>query len=212
MINVVALVEGKAELLFVSGVLRAYLEPIGVRIKPILMGDPASMRRGGGDGGVRRWKATLPEILRVLKSGAICTTMFDFYGMPSDRPAREMLLLCRGRSGLSTSSRPWQRKSPQQREMFLTRNGSSPMCDCTSSRPSCLPSHWRSPPLLRNGQSPRVLRKSTASFSRCSDPPVIPKRSMTDAITVRPTRSCASLTSSQSPVEGRPTSRELTAR
>lgn len=38
--------------------------------------------------GVRRWPPVRNDILRTLKEGRYCTTMFDLYGMPHDWPGR----------------------------------------------------------------------------------------------------------------------------
>lgn len=82
MIDVVAVVEGPTEQAFVSRVLTPHLVLEGVSVRPILSG------KSGKRGGVLRWSAAKQDLLRVLRPGRCCTTMFDFYGMPPDWPGR----------------------------------------------------------------------------------------------------------------------------
>ena len=84
MIEIAALVEGQTELDFVSRVLAPHLGLMGVSIWGTLPG------RVHKRGGVPAWEAVRGDILRYLKHrvGRICTTMFDFYGMPLDWPGR----------------------------------------------------------------------------------------------------------------------------
>lgn len=80
--EVVAVVEGQTELAFVTDPLAAHLAPLNVNIWAVLSG------KAGKRGGVRKWESARNDILRNLKAGRTCTTMFDFYGMPSDWPGR----------------------------------------------------------------------------------------------------------------------------
>lgn len=82
MIDVVAVVEGPTEQAFISRVLAPHLVLEGVSVRPILSG------KSGKRGGVPRWSAAKQDLLRVLRQGRCCTTMFDFYGMPLDWPGR----------------------------------------------------------------------------------------------------------------------------
>jgi len=82
--EVVAIVEGQTEQAFVREHLAAYLGGCGIAICARLPGRAA--RRGG----VRTWESVRGDILRTLRErrGRICTTMFDFNGMPEDWPGR----------------------------------------------------------------------------------------------------------------------------
>ena len=84
MVDVTAIVEGETEQGFVNEVLASHLGARGVSIWPIF---PGRRRRSGG---VRPWDSVRGDILRALRerSGRICTTMFDFYGLPEDWPGR----------------------------------------------------------------------------------------------------------------------------
>lgn len=84
MSDVVAIVEGQTEQTFVRDHLAAHLGGRGIAIGARLPGRVA--RRGG----VRAWESVRGDILRTLRErrGRVCTTMFDFYGMPTDWPGR----------------------------------------------------------------------------------------------------------------------------
>lgn len=82
MAEVVAIVEGRTEQTFVRHQLAEHLGYRGITIWPVL---PGKARRQGG---VRRWPSARNDILRTLKEGRFCTTMFDYYAMPNDWPGR----------------------------------------------------------------------------------------------------------------------------
>jgi len=83
-VHVLALVEGKTEQAFVTTLLTAHLNKHRVDIIARLPG--RAERRGG----VRPWQSVRANILHTLRKwrGCVCTTMFDFYAMPSDWPGR----------------------------------------------------------------------------------------------------------------------------
>ena len=85
MSRVRALVEGQTEQGFVRDVLAPHLTLQGVYLFATLVGKP------GHRGGVRPWQSVQRDILRVLKQdqAVYCTTMFDYYGLPSDWPGRQ---------------------------------------------------------------------------------------------------------------------------
>jgi len=79
MSNVVAIVEGRTEQTFVREHLAAYLGVRGVYI--------VALQRGG----VKPWKSIRNDILETLQEWhgkCVCTTMYDFYAMPTDWPGR----------------------------------------------------------------------------------------------------------------------------
>jgi hypothetical protein len=82
MSDVVAIVEGRTEQVFVKDQLAAHLGCRGITIRAILSG------RKGKDGGVKPWDSIKGDILRTLRMGCYCTTMFDYYAMPDTWPGR----------------------------------------------------------------------------------------------------------------------------
>lgn len=82
MVEVVAIVEGETEQTFVRDQLAPHLMLMGTNIWAVLPG------RNRKKGGVKKWQAAKDDILRTLKEGRYCTTMFDFFGMPNDWPGR----------------------------------------------------------------------------------------------------------------------------
>jgi len=87
MLEVCVVVEGQTEMAFVSEVLVPHLAE-RLRIWPALV------RKPGQPGGVPHWLVARRDILNHLKSGAgkravHVTTMFDYYGMPTDWPGRD---------------------------------------------------------------------------------------------------------------------------
>lgn len=83
MSEIVALVEGQTEQAFIRDQLAARLGCQGISIWAVLSG---KTRRQGG---VKKWDVARNDILRTLKEGRYCTTMFDYYGMPLDWPGRD---------------------------------------------------------------------------------------------------------------------------
>jgi hypothetical protein len=82
MIRLLALVEGPTERNFGQQILAAHLGTHGVAFSPKVIGKP------GHKGGCR-WEVARRDILALLKQGrGLCTTMFDFYGLPGDWPGR----------------------------------------------------------------------------------------------------------------------------
>jgi hypothetical protein len=85
MVRVHVLVEGQTEETFVKSVLQPHFNPRGTYLFPRLIGKP------GHKGGIGEYPRAHRDILAALKQdeGALCTTMFDYYGMPSGWPCRE---------------------------------------------------------------------------------------------------------------------------
>lgn len=83
MIRVAALVEGPTERNFGQLILAPHLARHHVAFHPKVIGKP-------GHKGGNRWSIAQREILALLRQGfAHCTTMFDFYALPSDWPGRK---------------------------------------------------------------------------------------------------------------------------
>ncbi len=80
--DLVAIVEGQTEQTFVRNQLAPYLGDRGVAIRAVLSGKTRKQ------GGIRKWEVSRNDIIRTLKEGCYCTTMFDFYAMPNDWPGR----------------------------------------------------------------------------------------------------------------------------
>ncbi|MBI5862907.1 MAG: DUF4276 family protein, partial [Planctomycetes bacterium] len=82
--RVLALVEGQTEQTFVRDVLAPELALRGVYLTARLIGKP------GHKGGMRSYAAARHEILKLLQEDArrYCTTMFDYYRLPTDWPGR----------------------------------------------------------------------------------------------------------------------------
>jgi hypothetical protein len=85
MSRVIAVVEGVTEQRFVREILAPYLGQFGIWMDARLVGKP------GHKGGVGPYPRAKGDILAVLKTdpAVICTTMFDYYAMPSDWPGCE---------------------------------------------------------------------------------------------------------------------------
>lgn len=83
MSRVLVFVEGSTELTFVREIVAPHLSQFGLTATPTLAGKP-------GSGGVPPFSRLLGEVVALLRndSNIICTTMFDFYGMPSNWPQR----------------------------------------------------------------------------------------------------------------------------
>jgi hypothetical protein len=84
MIEVLVVVEGKTEQLFVNDQLALALAPQGVFVRARLLGSP------GHKGGNLDPQRLLKDVTTILKQrrGLVCTTMFDFYGLPGDFPGK----------------------------------------------------------------------------------------------------------------------------
>ncbi|HKQ50055.1 MAG TPA: DUF4276 family protein [Phycisphaerae bacterium] len=81
-VEIVAIVEGQTEQTFVRDQLAEHLGSFGFAIWAILSGK--TQRQGG----VKKWDSARNDIIRPLRAGRFCTTMFDYYAMPSDWPGR----------------------------------------------------------------------------------------------------------------------------
>ena len=82
MSELVIIVEGQTEQAFVQQHLQRYLGRRGLMVSAVLPG------RRKNHGGVPHWETARDDIVRTLHSGACCTTMFDFYGLPHTWPGR----------------------------------------------------------------------------------------------------------------------------
>jgi len=81
------LVEGPTEILFVNEILKPHFYERGIYIKPFLFQKA---------GGVPKYSISQKQILNTVKSdpSCCCTTMVDFYGIPTDWPGREQANHC----------------------------------------------------------------------------------------------------------------------
>lgn len=80
--ELVAIVEGETEQTFVRDQLAGHLALHNTTVWPVLPG------RHRNHGGVKKWEVARKDIIRTLKEGRYCSTMFDYYAMPSDWPGR----------------------------------------------------------------------------------------------------------------------------
>jgi hypothetical protein len=85
MVRVHVLVEGQTEETFVKGILQPHFNRRQIYLFPRLIGKP------GHRGGIGEYPRARRDILATLKqeSHAFCTTMFDYYAMPSSWPQRD---------------------------------------------------------------------------------------------------------------------------
>jgi hypothetical protein len=85
MVRVHVLVEGQTEETFVGNILRPHLNQRRIYLYPRQLGKP------GHRGGVGEYQRARRDILATLKQerGTVCTTMFDYYGMPASWPGRK---------------------------------------------------------------------------------------------------------------------------
>jgi hypothetical protein len=83
------LVEGQTEQAFIKDILMPYFNYRQIYLHAV------KLRRQGG---ITPYQRAKEVIVRSLKEDAalICTTMVDFYGMPTDWPGREEANRCRG--------------------------------------------------------------------------------------------------------------------
>ena len=81
------LVEGQTEQAFITDILKPYFETRGTYLHAVMF------KRTGG---ITRYDKAKNVIISSLKEdpGLICTTMVDFYGMPSDWPDRNQANRC----------------------------------------------------------------------------------------------------------------------
>ena len=85
MVRVHVLVEGQTEETFANRILRPHFLEMEIYLYPRLVGKP------GHRGGIGEYPRARRDILTTLKQDtcALCTTMFDYYGMPRSWPGRE---------------------------------------------------------------------------------------------------------------------------
>jgi hypothetical protein len=85
-VNVV--VEGQTEEAFVKDVLAPHFARLNVFLSPIVVPNKRGATARANRGGLARFGTALDFIQRTLKSdsAAFCTTLFDYYGLPSDFP------------------------------------------------------------------------------------------------------------------------------
>ena len=84
MVRVNIICEGQTEETFIKEVLCNFFVNKSIYLKPILIGRP------GHQGGNFTFQRLLKDIRPLLGDAtAYCTTLFDFYGLPSDFPGRE---------------------------------------------------------------------------------------------------------------------------
>ncbi len=102
MSEIVAIVEGETEQTFVHDQLAAHLGLFGIAIWAVLPGK--SRNRGG----IKKWESAKNDILRTLKEGRYCTTMFDFYAMPADWPGRQ-----------NAAALPWEQRGVHVEQELL---------------------------------------------------------------------------------------------
>lgn len=86
MTRVLAFVEGPTEEKFIK---KSVAPALGDRNVSIVATTPGRKRTQGG---VQSWTRARKDLLRYLRedTGRVVTTMFDYYGMPTDWPGRDM--------------------------------------------------------------------------------------------------------------------------
>lgn len=84
MIRVHVICEGQTEEMFVNEVLNPFFHLSNMILIPALLGKP------GHKGGNIRFERLLPDLRNRLRGDtkAYCTTLLDFYGLPSDFPGK----------------------------------------------------------------------------------------------------------------------------
>lgn len=80
--ELVVLVEGETEQTFVRDQLAAHLALHNINAWGVLPG------RHRNRGGVKKWQVARQDVIRTLKEGRYCSTMFDYYAMPAGWPGR----------------------------------------------------------------------------------------------------------------------------
>lgn len=85
MVRLHVLVEGQTEETFVASILQPHFNRSNIYLYPRQIGKP------GHRGGIGQYQRAQRDILATLKQEAntFCTTMFDYYGMPTGWPGRE---------------------------------------------------------------------------------------------------------------------------
>jgi hypothetical protein len=80
--ELVVIVEGETEQTFVRDQLAAHLALHNTTAWAVL---PGRRRKSGG---AKKWIVAREDIIRTLKEGRYCSTMFDYYALPDDWPGR----------------------------------------------------------------------------------------------------------------------------
>ena len=99
--DLVIIVEGETEQTFVRDQLAAHLALHITNVWAVL---PGRRRKHGG---VKKWEVARQDIIRTLKEGRFCSTMFDFYAMPLDWPGRA-----------DAATRPWNERASAVEQMI----------------------------------------------------------------------------------------------
>jgi len=85
--NVYIYCEGQAEESFINTILYPYFENIGIYVIPIIHKTKRTPVKSF-KGGVKNYNPIKKEIINLCKNpNVLVTTMFDYYGMPSDTPS-----------------------------------------------------------------------------------------------------------------------------
>ncbi len=86
MVRLHVLVEGQTEETFVASILQSHFNRSNIYLYPRQIGKP------GHRGGIGQYQRAQRDILATLKQegSTFCTTMFDYYGMPTGWPGREI--------------------------------------------------------------------------------------------------------------------------
>ena len=100
--ELVVIVEGETEQTFVRDQLAAHLAIHNTSAWPVLPG------RHRLHGGVKKWEVARQDIIRTLKEGRYCSTMFDYYAMPSEWPGRNEAV-----------NKPWQERAKTVQDKIL---------------------------------------------------------------------------------------------
>jgi hypothetical protein len=99
--ELVVIVEGETEQTFVRDQLAAHLAIHNTITWPVLPG------RRRIHGGVKKWEVARQDIIRTLKEGRCCSTMFDYYAMPGDWPGRR-----------EATIKPWPERASHVEQMM----------------------------------------------------------------------------------------------
>ncbi len=85
--NIIALVEGQTEEVFIKKLLSPYLCDYGIIIKPTILN--TKIIKGGNNfkGGINNYNQVKRDLDKLIKDKSIyITTFFDYYGLPTDFP------------------------------------------------------------------------------------------------------------------------------
>lgn len=89
--RILVLVEGQTEERFVKDILNPFFESKNVSLRPTIVNTKIVKNGPNFKGGLRSYEATKKDLLKLFHdTDAIAvTTMFDFYGLPTDFPGVE---------------------------------------------------------------------------------------------------------------------------